>query len=275
MDLSPWLPSVATTGLFAAALWLARKLIVARLARSIEHEFNAKLEALRTQFREGEERLRADLRAREAELGALRSGALSALASRQAALDKRRLEAVDQLWAAVTALAPARTIAMSMSVFNFKLVAARAAHDPKLRSFFETIGAGFDQKNLDLSGAAKARPFVNPMVWAVFSAIQAIIFNAVMRWQVVRAGLGPEDFARYDVMNGLIKSVLPNHANYVDEHGPDGYFHLLEALDSRLLAEIQTMLSGVQADKESVDQAAEILRRAEDLMKQGRPSDGA
>ena len=75
-----WLPSITTTSLFALALWLSRKLFVTRLTRSVGHEFDKQLEALRS-----------DLHAREAEIEALRSGALTAIASRQIALDKRVL----------------------------------------------------------------------------------------------------------------------------------------------------------------------------------------
>jgi len=111
MDLNSWFPPLITTALFAAALWLGRNVISTRLTKSVEYEFNKKLELVRSQMRESEERLKAELRTKETEIAALRSGALSALASRQVALDKRRLEAVDQLWASVTALGPARAIA--------------------------------------------------------------------------------------------------------------------------------------------------------------------
>lgn len=111
--MDPWISSLTTTALFAAALWLGRNVISTRLTKSVEYEFNNKLESVRSQMRESEERLKAELRAKETEIAALRSGALTAMSSRQIALDKRRLEAVDQLWASVTALGPARTIGVT------------------------------------------------------------------------------------------------------------------------------------------------------------------
>src|SRR5712691_9429318 len=92
IGLLDWFPAVTTSGLLAMALWLGRNLILTRLTKSVEYEFSKKIEAVRTQFREGEERLKADLRAKEVEIAALRSGAMTALASRQIAVDKRRLE---------------------------------------------------------------------------------------------------------------------------------------------------------------------------------------
>src|SRR5687767_10757560 len=140
MSLLDWLPSITTSGLLAASLWLGRHLILTRLTKSVEYEFGQKIEALRAQLREGEERLKADLRAKEVEIAALRSGAMTALASRQVAVDKRRLEAVDQLWSAVTSLASARGVSAHMSTINYEEAAKRVEHNPQVRKFFEVIG---------------------------------------------------------------------------------------------------------------------------------------
>ena len=91
MELIPWLPALTTTGLLAAALWLGRELISNRLTKSVQHDFDKKIESVRADLRASEERFKAELREKEAEIAALRSGALSVLASRHAALDKRRL----------------------------------------------------------------------------------------------------------------------------------------------------------------------------------------
>jgi hypothetical protein len=272
MEILPWLPAITTTGLFAAALWLGRQLISTRLTTSVEHEFNKKLELLRADMRASEERLKAELREKEAEISALRTGALSALASRQAALDKRRLEAVDQLWASVTALAPARAIAANMSVINFEFAAKEAERDSSVRQFFEMIGGDFDPKSVDLSGAAKARPFVTPMVWAVFSAIHAVTMHSVMRWHVLKGGLGTSDFADHKAIKKLVVAALPHYADYLEKNGPSVYYYVLEALDARLLTEIQNMLSGVESDKASIEQAAEIVRQANALQAATRES---
>ncbi|MBI3902634.1 MAG: hypothetical protein HY306_06785 [Nitrosomonadales bacterium] len=109
-----WLPPISTTAIFGLVLWLGRNLIATRLTKSVQHEFDTKLESLRTELRKNEELFRADLRAKEAEIAVLRSGAMTAMASRQVAFDKRRLEAIDQLWSAFIALGPAKWILVSM-----------------------------------------------------------------------------------------------------------------------------------------------------------------
>jgi len=257
-----WIPALSTSALLGAAVWFGRNLIFTRLTKSVEHEFNGRLETLKAQLRDSEERLKAELRNRESEIAALRGGALSALASRQAALDKRRLEAVDQLWTSVSALAPGRAIAASMSLIKFDAAAEAAERDPKYRRFFETIGAGFNPQSMDLSGASKAQPFVTPMVWAIFSAMRAVTMHGVMRWLVLKGGLGKTDYTDHEAINKLIKAALPHYSDYIDQHGASVYSYALEALDSRLLEEVRAMLNGADTNAEHIAQAAEILRQS-------------
>lgn len=275
MSLLDWLPAVTTSGLLAMALWLGRNLILTRLTQSVEFEFSKKIEAVRTQLREGEERLKADLRAKEIEIAALRSGAMTALASRQIAIDKRRLEAVDQLWSAVNSLASARGISAHMSLVDYEKAAKGVERSPRVKQFFEMIGKGFDVKNLNLEGAVTARPFVSPMAWATYSAIQAITMYAVIRLRVLQAGLGAEDFVNYDLITKLVKAVLPHKAGFIDEYGPLGYHSLLEELDVKMINEIQAMLIGVEADKASIEQSAEIIKLSNEVLKQASSDQGS
>lgn len=215
MTFLDWVPAITTTTLAAGALWLLRNLIVTRLTKSVEHEFNAKLERLRADLREADARLKADLRAKEADISVLRSGALTAMASRQMALDKRRLEAVDQLWTAFNSLGGARALSMSLSVIKFEVAAKHAATDQKAQQFFETIRAGFDPKNIDHASAAKARPFVSATVWATYAAYMAICMHAVIRWHTLRFGLGANDFSDNDAIKKLITAALPHYRDSV------------------------------------------------------------
>ncbi|MDD5451482.1 MAG: hypothetical protein PHT49_06255 [Desulfovibrionales bacterium] len=224
--------------------------------------------ALEAELRQGEERLRTELRAKEAEIAALRGGAMTALASRQIAVDKRRLDAVDQLWAATMALAPARALSNWLSVFKFEAAAERAERDPKVRQLFDMMGGGFDIKLLGSADAQKARPFVSPMAWAIFTALQAICVHAAMRWQILKSGLGKQDFANTDSIDKLLKTALPHQPAYIDKYGPEGYHYLLDELETRLLRELQSMLVGGEADKANLEQAAEILKQSNELITQ-------
>ena len=266
-DVYWWFPSLTTAGMLSAVAWLAREWIGARLTKTIQHEFDRKLEKLRSDLRESEEKLKARIREKEGEIAALRSGALSALASRHAALDKRRLEAIDQIWSAFNALAPARSLATSMGFIKFESAAEIAERDPKARQFFEMLGGGFDMSKLDLSDADKARPYLTPMVWAVFSTIRAVAMHSAMRWMVLKGGLGKQDYGDSDAIRALVVKVLPHYEDYLKEHGPSVYYYVLQALEERLLEVLRTMMSGVETDRASLEQAAEIVRAANELQR--------
>lgn len=257
MTFMDWLPAISSTGLLAAVLWLARNVIITRLTRSVEHEFNSKIE-----------QLRAELRAKENEISSLRNGALTAMASRQIAVDKRRLEAVDQLWSATMSLNHAKGISACMSVIKFENAAQISERDPRVRELFGKFGSGFDMKSFSNTDAQKARPFVSPMAWATYSAMLTVSVHAVLRWQILKDGLGKNDFANTESINKLLKTVLPHQSAYIDKYGPDGYHHLLEELENNILRELQSTLAGNEFDKESVKQAAEIVKQSNSILSQ-------
>lgn len=190
------------------------------------------------------------------------------MASREMLADKRRLEAIDQLWSSATALEPAKMLCAMMSIINFETAAKRAERDPNFRKTIEALGGGFDLKLLDLSGAAKARPFLSPMAWATYAALSALVWFLVIRWHVLKSGLRDfQSVADDEPINKVIKAALPEHADFVDKHGPSGYYLLMNLLETKLLQELQANLAGAEADKASIEQAAEIVRQSDEVLK--------
>lgn len=265
--LIPWFPALTTTSALAIIVWLAREAITTRLTKSVQHEFDRKLAVIRSDLTASEERLKATLREREAELSALRGGALSSLASRQAAIDKRRLEAVDQLWAAFHSYIKARGIASSMSVIDIEKAAKTVERNPRAREFFVSIGSEFDYKEIDHNSANKARPFISPMAWAVYKAYTAVIMHSVMQWHMLKSGINNEGMLDSKAPKKLITAVLPHYSDYLERTGVSGYFYALQELEDKLLSELQIMMSGNENDKAALEQAAEIIRQANELQK--------
>lgn len=251
--------------------WLLRNVIANRLTNSVKHEFDTKLENLKADLKTKEEALKADLRAKENELAALRGGAMSAMASRQMAIDKRRLEAVDQLWDAFSKLAPVRAVSIVMAGYKFEAAAAAAAKDQKLRTVFETLTQNVEYQKMDLGHPDKARPFVSPMAWAYFSAYNAIAWLAVAKAQVLRFGM-PANLVDKEGAAKLIKAALPDYSGYIDQVGDAGYHHLLEVLESKLLTELQNMLVDTDAYKVNVEQAAQIVQQSSMVIESAQKS---
>lgn len=266
MNILDWIPAISTTSLLGCVLWLLRSVISTRLKSSVQHEFDEKLETLRTTLRNSEESFKADLRSKENEIAILRSGAISGLSSRLVVLDRRRIDAVEQLWAAVTALAPAKAVSATMAVIKFDAAVKVAADNPKAREMFAAIGGQLDKQKMYTSDADKARPFVSDIAWALFSAYRAIVAAAVIRLELLKTGLDMPEVLDTVATDKLITTALPHQAEYVKKFGADAYHHLLDEVESRLLDELRKMLQGVESDKATVEQAARILKESECVM---------
>lgn len=256
MNLSNWIPAFSTASLLALALWLFRSLISTRLTKAVENEFNEKLE-----------NLRAELRAREAQIDALRSGAMSGLISRQSKLYERQLDAIEQVWEAVTELGKAKAISATMATIKFEESAKEAATNPQFRQIFEIMGSGFNIKDIKLGAASKARPFLSPLAWAYYSAYQAIVLLAAMKYETLKIGIdSPNKYIDSDGVNNLIKTVLPHQTDYIDKYGSSAHHYLLDEIENLLLSELRNMQKGVDSDKENAERAAAILQESEKLM---------
>src|SRR3546814_19392639 len=78
-EIVQWLVMAAIpVALFAERHWLQK-----RIESGVQHKFDKRLEVVRAELRAGEEALKSELRAREAQLAALRDGVLSGRLHRQ------------------------------------------------------------------------------------------------------------------------------------------------------------------------------------------------
>ncbi len=266
MDLILWMPSVATTGILVFGLFLCRKTIASFLTKGIELKFNSKLEKLKSDLRQKEELHKLELQTREAEIATLRDYAVNSLATRNQAMHKRQVEAVEQIWSTVQDLAPAKRISSLMAVIKFKPALEAANKNENFRNIFSILDEKLDPDKTDQRMATKARPFVTPMVWAFFSAYEAIAMLAVIKLKFFKSGVGSEKWLNTDAMSQLIKTALPHQSDFVDEHGHEGFHFLLEELENRLLTELQKMVSGEIPDQNNLEQAATIIKNSRETM---------
>ena len=252
--------AVIGIGIFAGRNWLKTS-----IERSVQHRFDARLEELRADLRKSEEGLKSELRLKEGQITALRDGVLSGRAQRQALLDKRRLEAVDRLWAAFMALAPFAGVSKFMSVLDFDVVAHDAPLNSNMRKLFHTIAGDHDEKMKQLSeNVAKSEQlFISPLAWAYFYAYQSVVLSAYMRAKALEIGLeNPAKLFKDEHVKNLLKEVLPHYSEYIDKFGSFGFHDLLEELEKRLFAELQKTLRGEEEDQASLERAAKIMELA-------------
>ncbi len=265
MELQSWIPAITSTSLFAATLWLLRSLIGVRLTKSVQHEFDSKLEALRTKFRNSEESFRAELRSKDDAINSLRNSAITGFTNRQLAIDKRRIEAVDQLWSSVASFLPCKFISSLIASLNIDVVVKKSTNDSRIRQMFETMGQSFEStlKLNDLQPQGKiayeARPYLTEYAWALYSAYSSIVTMSVTQLQMLRVGIDARTWLKIDAMVEMLKAALPHQTPFIDKYGIRAAYHLLDDLELHLLSELQSILRGDQTDKDNVEKAAVIL----------------
>lgn len=267
---SEWFAAISTSTVTAIVGFAVGTFYKAKVEKSVQHNLDRKLEALRTVLRKEEEVLKAELRAKGEQIAALRGGALSGLANRHAAIDKRRLEAIDKLWAATvkqaqfkTALKMTASLKMDVALVD---AAKQDAEGAKLRTFAAVIWkmSGLDNvKPVDPPDSE--RPFLPPLVWALYSAYSQVIALPLAQLAAMRAGTGPELLADPKPMIDLVKTALPHQAVVLDEHGTVALPYLIDELEKAILKEVRRCLNNPDADQASVEQAAAILRAADAL----------
>lgn len=257
IDINNWIPAIGTTSALTLAMWLFRKAISVRLTQSVKSEFDKKLESLKS-----------ELRAKEDQINALRSGALSGLVNRQSKLYEKQIEAIEMIWEAKSELSKGIGISSTMSIIKFEESSKEAAENPKFRELFETIGSGISLSDFNAESARKARPFITPIAWAYFSAYQAIILQAVVKMEMLRKGVAtPEKYFNFKANEALIKSVLPHQSDYIEKRGDSAHHYLLEELENLLLLEFQNIQNGKDSDIENTKRADSILKEVDKISK--------
>ncbi len=249
-----WLPAISTTGVFAVSLWILRKYIGAKLIESVKHEYDTKLEAMR-----------AEIERKQSQITALRSGALSSAQTKSTLLYQKKIEASEAIWATVVSLTPAKNLSEMLSGFKVGVLQTEAAKNPDLREVFKAISSGYDPKSLGTIEAHRYRPYCSKMLWALFSTYTAIVIRAVIRVEMIKAGID-KDFTKDEHLKGLIGSVLPHQIPLIEKYGIDASHYLIEELETNMIAEISRIHQSSEDDEESIKRAADILAKSEKVM---------
>lgn len=262
-----WLPAISSTSLLALILWLSKNLIITRLTNAVKHEYDEKIEKIKTELKHSEELFKSELKAKESQIEALRNGALSNLSGRQSAVFNHQLNAIEEIWEAVSYLSTHKISAIWFTIIRFK----SAIKAIKTNEQFKGIILATANNNLDqdkLKKAIKARPFLSPIVWAYYSAYQSIIVYSVIRLQMLQKEIDMDDMIDTSSITELVKSALPNHKDYIDQNGVDAFYFLLDELELKILDGIQSMLKGEELDQVTLKKAANIIKQSEELSRE-------
>lgn len=264
MEWTAWIPT-AIAAFLVLLVFVGKHSIKAEIEKSVQHKFDAKIETLRAEIRKNEEEFKSELRLKETEISALRDGVLGGRVNRQAMLDKRRLEAVERVWAAVTELAPFKFASATMSNIKFDAAAKEASRDPKVRLLFKTMGLPGSGKFPE-NPAKNERLFVSPIAWALFSAYATVLSVSVLQMKMLELGLAEANkLLDTEKIKTIMKAALPHQTEFIEKYDSTAYHILLDELEEKLLGELRKLLDGVETDEAAIAQSAKIMKAVDEV----------
>ena len=206
------------------------------------------------------EGVKSELRNRESELSLIKSNLLSGRTSRQSLLDKRRIDAVENLWAATLRLDFLRHHASTMAILKIDAVAAQASTDPKIRDFLNDISGGDQTEKVAAVGGETERPFLPDDVWRIFAAYRGLLTYCYMRLRFAAIGatsvMKDEAFAI-----APIKDVMPHFSDYLDKYGLSGATQLIDPLRELLLTALRSALDDREGEDQGMDRVIKMIDR--------------
>jgi hypothetical protein len=268
-----WLGTIIATSVAVLLAMAGGKAILARLVeRAVQHGLDQRLESWKAALRADEERLKATLRATEEQVAALRSGALSGLADRQATLMRRRIEAVDKVWSETNSLQRYILLVLMTPLIRNALASEKVTETEvkNYKKFAELIlqSAGMtDASVFPPDGAASERLYLDPLTWSIYSTYRIWVMIPVMQLLMIKAGAGD---ALKDLKPHLdsLKTILPEHTDAIVR---GDMFSLMAPLQEKLFAQLQLNLEGKHSDADAVRRAADILADARAMEQQLTP----
>jgi hypothetical protein len=250
----------------AVAGFVLGALYKAAIERRVQSHFDKKLETFKSDLRIDEEKLKHSLKSQDDKIRDLRQNLLSNISSRNSVLDKRKIDAAERVWNAVTAHAPYRNVATFSRAINMSKLMEIAwkpgsgQDGARHMADFMLTSSGISGQKLEET-PFKERPFVSPLIWALYSAYSRIVTFPSTQLIVAKNGIEPTILNDFGPLLDLAKSILPSWADFIEQHGGASITYLFEPIEERLLSEIRQFLETGGDDTSKFEQATAIVTK--------------
>ena len=244
--------------IFSFLAWMGRNFIAQFFKNAIKYDYDEKIE-----------KLKAEIKSNESDILALRSGALSGVVERQKVLFSKQVLAVEKLWANVILLMPAKNASMLMQAVDYDEWAKKSERDGDVRKTFEMMGnSTFQFEKIKKLNALDIRPFVSEILWAYYWSYQSILIHDLTKIQLIKIGTYVEKIDDTKHLERLLVAALPEYKETIENNKTTSYYHFLELLENKILDEIKKILDGGESDKDNIEKAKTILDIANILNKE-------
>ncbi|MGO7341509.1 hypothetical protein ACCT08_15215 [Rhizobium johnstonii] len=251
MNLENWIPALISSG---ALLLVGRHLLKASIEKSVAHVFDRELE-----------KVKADLRRKDAEISDLRTGALSGLSARQAELDRRKIQAASNLWAATIRQRRFYALAGMVSRLNLQEIRKATETNPQEKDKMMQLGEMLWKLSMAESVPPVELPpdndqiFLPPQAWLCFNALRTIGSSAIAVIGTIKSG-APLSLLKESVeLNEELKLALPDQADFINKYPDSGPYLLIKELEDRIFASLVRALNENDSALRAVEAASEIV----------------
>ena len=262
--LTQWITEVLASAAGAVALlalagYLFRNLLLERLKRSVAHEYDARLEALRSDHT----KLLEEVREARAEREALRSLAFSMLTSGQATVAERKMRAVEVLWQSfyeVRVGTPYYIFVADMVSYNMQSLGGIVQAEMKRTNFLDALKPSL----LATQKVTKVRPFLGEKSYALFHAAQSLLGRATSTTlSSVQSGKLQLWYEESDAKDLLASVLSPNELATFGALRRERLDWLVRHLEAQLVQALRDEIAGGLAARDVLQKAQAILSASE------------
>jgi hypothetical protein len=228
---------------------------------NLQHHFDRKIELLKN-----------DLGRNNSRLDAIQSSTLSLMSTRHAALDNRRLSAIEALWSATIRqrrFTAAAKILQSLNLDEIgKAVEARAEDREKVKLLGDALlkFSGLENANgSDAPNADSERLFVPPLAWAAFEALRSVGTHAAAVLVTIKSGVSLSLIKDISEVNRVVLIALPDMGDFLKKYPKTGVYFMTDQLSELIFEQLSIALEFPNADTLSVDKANAVINRIENL----------
>lgn len=250
-------PSISVV-VIGILFFISKNFILEFIKNAIKYDYDEKIE-----------KLKAEIKSNESDILALRSGALSGIVERQKVLFSRQVLAVEKLWTNMILLMPAKNASMLMQAVDYDEWAKKSERDGNVRKTFEMMGnSTFQFEKIKNLNALDIRPFVSEILWAYYWSYQSILLHDLTKIELIKIGTYVEKIDDTKHLERLLVAALPEYKETIENNKTTSYYHFLELLENKILNEIKKILDGGESDKDNIEKAKTILDIANILNKE-------
>lgn len=255
-----WISVPVSVLIVGFLLWLARNILKEFLTNSIKHDYDIKLEELKSKLKE-----------QETETSILRNGALQGVVHRQSELYKYQLNAVSTVWNKIIEFKKMKGLSATKHSIPFKVLSDKANEDSRIQEILNMVTGEFNiADDLNTDSVSKVRPYLSPLSWAYFSAYHSILFHDALEISLQK--IGSSDIVKQENWNdnlvNIVKLALPAHTEYIEQYKNNSLYKLLDEIETKLLEELNNILEGKTNDLSTIQKAASILEETKKLTKE-------